>query len=187
MLGLHVEEPLVDLDARKTSFLHGLPAHLSIPVTSQLIKEDAKVFDLVICLFAASGRMMDHARGLALVLLPDTFARHQGPHTLRAVLVACQDGDGCQLRNEVLSVIGGISRPFVVTEVVQERICILHAIIGIYKAVAECLWLYGNTSRDLVAVALKVAEGDAGLRGQALAFAYEIIVEAVVIFGPEGV
>ena len=99
MLALHVEEPLINLDSRKTSFLHGLLTHLSIPATSQLIKEDAKVFDLVISLLAAACRMIDHARGLTPVLLSDSFTRHKGCDLFKGVLIAGLDGDGFQLRN----------------------------------------------------------------------------------------
>lgn len=35
LLELHVEEPLVDLDARKACLLHGLFAHLAVPFASQ--------------------------------------------------------------------------------------------------------------------------------------------------------
>jgi hypothetical protein len=39
LLELHVEEPFVDLDARKTSFLHGLPTHFPVPGASQLMEK----------------------------------------------------------------------------------------------------------------------------------------------------
>lgn len=57
---LHVEEPLVDLDARKACLLHGFFAHLSVPFAAKLEEQTAEVFDLLFRLFAATDFVRDH-------------------------------------------------------------------------------------------------------------------------------
>ena len=81
LLKLHVEEPLVDLDAWKASLLHGFSAHLAVPFTTKFVEQRSEIVNLSCGLFTAAHLMLDHSCRCAFVwwdaLFPFAFARDQ--------------------------------------------------------------------------------------------------------------
>ena len=116
LLELHVEEPLVDLDARKACLLHGLPAHLAVPLSSQFVKQSLEVFNLSGSLLLATHLMLDHiCWRVCSALLALAFTRDHDHRlwrllvdrggALTAVLVAGRHLDGAQVGDKIVALI----------------------------------------------------------------------------------
>ena len=73
LLELHVEEPFVDLDARKASPGHGFLPDFTIPLTSKFLIETKEVVDLSFRLLLAARMTGNHLSSFAEVLLTHAF------------------------------------------------------------------------------------------------------------------
>lgn len=145
LLKLHIEEPLVDLDAWQARLRHGLPTHLAVPLSTQSVIQRSEVVDLICGLFAtiwiANGNVVIRVD----TLFSQAFTRDQhvfGSILIHAVLVAGSHWDRKQFLDLVVALIvvgEGISA-FKIFDVIFERETgILYTIGQVDQIVTECL------------------------------------------------
>ena len=108
LLKLHIEEPLVDLDAWQARLRHGLPTHLAVPLSTQSVIQRSEVVDLICGLFAtiwiANGNVVIRVD----TLFSKAFTRDQhvlGRILIHAVLVAGSHWDRKQFLDLVVALI----------------------------------------------------------------------------------
>ena len=159
LLELHVEEPLVDLDARQSCLAHGLLPDLAVPFTAQLFEKCPQVFHLLVCLFLAANVVLDHSRWRAWFLLALALAGDPGLRRyrlLRAELVVAGHRNRLEACDHIQSLLllGVLNR----VQTVNQRESIFHLAIvlnGLGQIAAQRLNLVRET---LVAAELLVRQ-----------------------------
>ena len=145
LLKLHIEEPLVDLDAWQARLRHGLPTHLAVPLSTQSVIQRSEVVDLICGLFAtiwiANGNVVIRVD----TLFSQAFTRDQhvlGRILIHAVLVAGSHWDRKQFLDLVVALIvvgEGISAFKIFDVIFERKTGILYTIGRVDQIVAECL------------------------------------------------
>lgn len=145
LLKLHIEEPLVDLDAWQARLRHGLPTHLAVPLSTQSVIQRSEVVDLICGLFAtiwiANGNVVIRVD----TLFSKAFTRDQhvlGRILIHAVLVAGSHWDRKQFLDLVVALIvvgEGISAFKIFDVIFERKTGILYTIGRVDQIVTECL------------------------------------------------
>ena len=76
LLQFHVKEPLVNLYARESCFLHCLLTHFAVPVASKLLKEVFEIVNLFNTFLFATHAVLDHRGRRASLIFALALSRN---------------------------------------------------------------------------------------------------------------